>query len=336
MIQANMGAGVLLVTGMLVQRSALSVGGTSHPAAVDDAFCRDGLGRPTLRASGIAGALFASLRRTGYTAPASFTQCIADNGRADLLTSVLRFWHSHPVPCWHLGGAAAPQMQPRQSVAIRQDTAAAAHGALFDQEVLPPGHEWPLVIEFDLTAYAQWLKDEGNGQGAIGQTHLPTASEALALLCTALGEWQQQRCWMGRRVARGQGWMDLQGLTIHHVPDPCCMTWANHALWAEQQGETAQRTRWADFRAKATLCRTEVLPPGQVPLPAAVPWHYRRLRGTCTAGLRDNGWVWTPGCRRGTKPTCWGESSLPTGYKGQPSKCPPALSAPMSLTVAWH
>lgn len=53
-----------LFTGRLVQESFLSLGGTDDPlTTVDSPFCRDGRGRPTLRGSGLAGALVATLRR---------------------------------------------------------------------------------------------------------------------------------------------------------------------------------------------------------------------------------------------------------------------------------
>lgn len=53
-----------LYLGTLVQESFLSAGGTDDPdTTVDSPFCRDGHERPTLRGSGLAGALVATLRR---------------------------------------------------------------------------------------------------------------------------------------------------------------------------------------------------------------------------------------------------------------------------------
>lgn len=169
-----------LFVGTLVQESFLSAGGTDDPfTTVDSPFCRDGAERPTLRGRGLAGALIATLRRLNNNAvPATISG--SDQGRQ---TSVWRFFNSHP----------SQDSKPafRQHVAIDARTGAAADGALFNVETLPPGTRWPFLLEVDTAQYA----------------------EAADLARDTLRHWLAGRCLLGREVARGMGWMRLDGLT---------------------------------------------------------------------------------------------------------------------------
>lgn len=172
-----------LFVGTLVQDSFLSVGGTDDPCTtVDGPFCRDGLDRPTLRGTGLAGALVATLRRVKGKVPAAIS-CAAD-GR---LPSVWRTFHSHPEN--------APVPAFRQHVAIDEKTGAAAEGALFNVETLPPETRWPFLLEVDTS------RDP----------------EAADLARATLAEWQAGRCWLGREVARGLGWMRLEKLAEYRL-----------------------------------------------------------------------------------------------------------------------
>jgi len=179
--------------GALVQESFLSAGGSDDPfTTVDSPFCQDGLGRPTLRGSGLAGALIATLRRARGTVPDSITG--SDKGRQP---SAWRCFNSHPEQ------DAAPAF--RQHVAIDERTGAAATGALFNVETLPPGTRWPFLLEVDDT------RDE-------------TSAE---LAREALSHWAAGRCLIGRDVARGLGWMRLEGLTQYALTTEHADRWPN-------------------------------------------------------------------------------------------------------------
>lgn len=179
-----------LFVGTLVQESFLSVGGRDDPtASMDSPFALDGLKRPTLRGSGLAGALVATLRRILRPQPVPATISGSADGRQP---SVWRCFNSHPH------AASAPVV--RQHVAIDARTGAAATGMLFDVETLPPDTRWPFLLEVDTS------RDP----------------EAADLARQVLGHWAAGRCLLGREVARGLGWLRLDdcreyALTTEHL-----------------------------------------------------------------------------------------------------------------------
>lgn len=186
-----------LFVGTLVQESFLSVGGRDDPtASVDSPFCLDGLDRPTLRGSALAGALVATLRRMRRDEPEPVPKTISGstNGRQP---SVWRCFNGHPL--------ASPKSVVRQHVAIDPRTGAAATGMLFDVETLPPGTRWTFLLEVDTS------RDP----------------EAADLARQVLGHWAAGRCLLGREVARGLGWLRLEdcrdyALTTEHLEQwPC-------------------------------------------------------------------------------------------------------------------
>ena len=169
-----------LFVGTLVQESFLSVGGRDDPtSSLDSPFCLDGRERPTLRGSGLAGALVATLRRMrcAESDPVPSTISGRSGGRQP---SVWRCFNSHPL--------AKPQSVVRQHVAIDARTGAAATDMLFDVETLPPGTRWPFLLEVDSS------RDE----------------QAADLARQVLGHWAAGRCLLGREVARGLGWLRLE------------------------------------------------------------------------------------------------------------------------------
>jgi CRISPR/Cas system CSM-associated protein Csm3 (group 7 of RAMP superfamily) len=180
-----------LFIGTLVQESFLSLGGTDDPfTTVDSPFCRDGNGRPTLRGSGLAGALIATLRRLRGDIP----EKISGNAQGQH-ASVWRFFNSHPN---------ITAFADRQHVAIDHKTGAATEGALFNVETLPPATCWPFLLEVDTT-------------GENGSNFADLAEKALA-------HWVAGRCLLGREVARGMGWLRLDDLkeytlTTAHIDD---------------------------------------------------------------------------------------------------------------------
>lgn len=174
-----------LFMGTLVQESFLSVGGTDNPnTTVDSPFCRDGFDRPTLRGTGLAGALIATLRRhLGATVSVPETISGSKDGRQP---SVWRFFNSHLQK--------SSNSAYRQHVAIDARTGAAANSALFNVETLPPGTRWPFLLEVDT---ARDVKAADHARDA-------------------LAHWAAGRCLLGREVARGLGWMRLHDL--HEYP----------------------------------------------------------------------------------------------------------------------
>ncbi|EGV32666.1 protein of unknown function DUF324 [Thiorhodococcus drewsii AZ1] len=195
-----------LFVGTLVQESFLSIGGSDDPtASVDSPFCLDGRNRPTLRGTGLAGALIATLRRMR---PVPATISGSQNGRQP---SVWRCFNSHPV--------ASPSPVVRQHVAIDARTGAAATGMLFDLETLPPGTRWPFLLEVETD------RDERAGD----------------LARQVLSHWAAGRCLLGREVARGLGWMRLEGcqeyrLTIEQAEQwPCARAADRYPRYIEEQ-----------------------------------------------------------------------------------------------------
>lgn len=230
-----------LFLGTLVQESFLSVGGSEDTeGTVDSPLCRDGLGQLTLRGSGLAGALIATLRRClGGVVPASISG--SDDGRQP---SAWRFFHSHP--------AAATPSGFRQHVSIDARTGAAATGLLFDAEVTLPDTCWPFLLEVD-----------------------PSLDEsAVAHARTALGHWVAGRCLLGREVARGMGWMRLEGLREYSL------TAAHLDAWPSTD----------DSEDYPTYIRTHFGPGVEVPVAAAPPPGWIEMSGTIGVGPYRPDW----------------------------------------------
>jgi CRISPR/Cas system CSM-associated protein Csm3 (group 7 of RAMP superfamily) len=177
-----------LFIGELRQNASASFGGQAAEGWIDAPLCRDGLGRPTLRGEGQAGALLAMARKLFREVPAHL------GGVMNRQPSAWRTYASHPDPAI-LSGL-------RQCVRIDPQTAAASHGALFDMETLPSGTRWPFLLELDLK-------------------QVPEASRRKALAVTArvLQAWADGYAWLGRNVARGMGWFTLEDLLVLELGD---------------------------------------------------------------------------------------------------------------------
>lgn len=226
-----------LYVGELVQTSFMSLGGTDDPwATVDAPLCRDGANRLTLRGSTLAGALAASLRRVLGQVPKEISG--AENGEK---TSLWRFFHSHPDN----EAAILPDM--RQHVAINAQTGAAEDTALFNAETLPPGLVWPFLLEVDTR-----------------QSLNPKAADELAEI--ALAEWQAGRCWLGREVARGMGWLELRQLKCYVLQPDDWAHWPNSAQSHDYPSyiarQFAQRQKVLSHRCSELLTLTGSLSAG--------------------------------------------------------------------------
>lgn len=233
-----------LFLGTLLQESFLSVGGSDDPnTTVDSPFCQDGQGRPTLRGSGLAGALIATLRqlRRDERVPVPPTLSGSEHGRQP---SVWRFFNSHPATEAHSAF--------RQHVAIDHRTGAAATGALFNVETLPPGTPWPFLLEVDT------FQD-------------PAAAD---LAREALAHWVAGRCLFGREVARGLGWMRLNDLHEYRLTSQDVDQWPN----AQEAGDYPTYI-------KRTFQKSEPVPASTLALPG-----WLEFSGTVNAGEHQDGY----------------------------------------------
>lgn len=195
-----------LFVGTLVQDSALSVGGTDTLSGVDEPLCRDGNNRFTLRGTTLAGALIATAR-TFYPIPTAISVDETNKPPLDeqsLTPSLWRVYTSHPLPSKN-----DIKPEARQGVGIHAQTGATAEGVLFDAETLPPGTRWQFLLEVD-----SWRAEK-----------LQVPAEKIAAM--ALLEWQQHRCWLGRAVARGLGWLHLEDLKAYCLNTEQVMLWPN-------------------------------------------------------------------------------------------------------------
>ena len=162
---------------------------------------------------------------------------------------------------------------------IRQDTGAAAEDHLYDVDTVPPGSRWPLVIELDLAAFS--------ARAGNGNTFDPSC------LCLALQDWTRGRCWLGRGVARGLGWMTLDDCQVVSLSGLAALTWADDCLYDSLIDSKPRRT-FSAFQAQLLQLRgIQKQALGDVRCPAAGlnPWHLVRLTGTISIGQpRQGGW----------------------------------------------
>jgi len=235
----------------LVQESAFTTGGRiDTPSLTDLGLARDGQGKPVIRGSTLAGALIATAR--------TFTEVPEAISRPGRLTKEA---DAQPLSLWRFDHAFLPngddQTELRAHVALRQDTRTAHEGGYFDLEALGPGRRWRFLLE------------------VAGSEDCPEAATIAAL---ALREWQWGRCWLGRRIARGLGWMRLTGCTVVELPrtKAAIDAWPNATLdslasrhvYVETLGQDLG-TSWADL-ASYLAAKGESLPPR--PRRAYVRW----------------------------------------------------------------
>jgi CRISPR/Cas system CSM-associated protein Csm3 (group 7 of RAMP superfamily) len=254
-----------LIEGTLVQLTAFSVGGRDSHARVDSPVARDGDGRLTLRGSGIAGAFIASARRLagGEVQPAVSAGTPSEQAEARkkakqdkqpelrLTESLWRFHTSHPEPPQN------PAQEVRAGVGIRQDTGAAADGLKYEVETIPAGTRWPFLLEVD--------------------DYRDTAGSAAALALHVIEDWREV-CLLGRNVARGLGWMQLQGVQVIRLAAADALRWPDasqsprkaFAALANETGRLLDATQLDEIRnALPTAPRPRLMGTGTVRIHAA-------------------------------------------------------------------
>lgn len=211
-----------LFTGTLVQDSFLSTGGTDDPfSTVDSPLARDGQNRPILRGTSLAGALIATLRATlrhehegvgNKTDPADVVPTYISGYGKQRQPSVWRFFNSHVKSDGAL-------LQSRQHVAINGKTGAAEDSALFNLETLSVGTKWNFLLEVDTSV----------------------CPEAAELARKALAHWVAGRCYLGREVSRGLGWLHLEALKEYRLTPDDADAWPNSANSANYENYIMDR-----------------------------------------------------------------------------------------------
>lgn len=194
-----------LVFARIVQESPLSVGGNRPHEMVDDPLARDGLGRPVIRGSTLAGCFIATARALAGKLPRAVTAGWAESPESAtgrLIPSAWRFAHAHLL-------GDAPNPVYLQHVGIDPRTLAAKDDHLFSREALPPGTNWNFELEIVPTAGADFAELE-------------------ALAAATLSRWQQPGgARLGRGSRHGYGWCHLEDITIVRLTAQQARLWPN-------------------------------------------------------------------------------------------------------------
>lgn len=248
--------------GELVQKGGLSVGGRDEGLQADAILARDGLDRPILRGSGLAGALLATLRDFDLVVPRAVSAGLpSGKDEGEGVESLWLVRHAHIIEPEHVQAAVRP------NVAIHPWTGAAVDRLKFDTETLPRGTRWRLVVETE-----DWRDRPG-----------PQELPAAVLLALALQEWQAGHCWLGRSPARGLGWAALERLRVFRLGAEAAGSWpraeADDHQWLEKAVSAATR-------GVAAVSLDELLPARK--LARRSQWHL--VEGTLRLGERDDGY----------------------------------------------
>ena len=247
-----------LFTGVLVQESSLSAGGRQEdPAESGSIICRDGTGLPTLRGTTFAGAMLDNARKLGFEIPRYIASHPSDMDKSTpLADSLWRVFNSHPTQDY---------VEHRIGVGIRQDTGAGAEGRLFEVETLPIGTQWNLLLE---------IKNTDSEEG-----HFAEKLAAAVLL-----EWQKGRCWIGRNVARGMGWMRLTELK-------CLRLTTDHALlWPDSESKPEDKIEELLQEHNIEILESEAIARKYQSERTNNSWTYVEINGTLKAGQSQDGY----------------------------------------------
>ena len=105
--------------------------------------------------------------------------------------------------------------------------------------------------------------------------------EGESLAAAALLEWTRGRCWIGRDVARGLGWMRLVGLQAFRLDAADARVWPN-------SGKEPWQT--LDDLPQAKRVRKEQFATVFVSLPISDRWRYIELDCSLSLGQRKGGY----------------------------------------------
>ncbi len=239
----------LLIKGELVQTTAFSTGGAEETdSPLDLPMARNRNGRLILRGSSLAGAFIATAKELFHALPQNITEgppsvqlkhnigATRPEKLPRLNESVWIFHHAHPVDT-----EPEPATEVRDNVAISHKTGAARHGAKFDGEIVPAGTRWHFLMEVDR------YRDQ--------------ADDLACAMALSVAERWQTRCWLGRDVARGLGWMQLENIEVYELDAEDALVWPD----ATQEPLTALKALQAK-RRKEPLAGA--LPPDKQPCQA--------------------------------------------------------------------
>jgi CRISPR/Cas system CSM-associated protein Csm3 (group 7 of RAMP superfamily) len=176
--------GRVVVTGELVARTALHVGGMGEDVTSDMPLARDGAGRFVVPGTSLAGAFRAWCERAFPESPATVT---AIWGSADEDGAASRVC-IEDIP---VGDAESVPVDIRDGVGIDREWGTAAYAIKYDRAVLPRGTRLPLRLTIE--------HDEGSAE---------SASEMAAALVAALAD--GEIC-LGAARTRGLGRVRLEG-----------------------------------------------------------------------------------------------------------------------------
>lgn len=196
-----------LITAELAQKTGFTTGGNQPHPLVDTPLARDGLGRPVIRGSSLAGAFISTAKKyLGRELPKNIT--LAE----EHTPSCWRFEHSHLLESTFTN-------QFRQHVAINAATGAAEDNSLFNLEAVAAGQNWGFCMEFVPSRH----------------TKLAEQTEQEALLIPVLTEWSNPSgCRLGRGASQGYGWMQLKNIKIWRLDKTALDFWPNSTFSAEQ------------------------------------------------------------------------------------------------------
>ncbi len=207
-----------LIFAELVQESPLCTGGNRPHELVDLPLSRDGLGRPVLRGTSLAGSFVATARRLFGTLPRAITNEFSEGSGEDikLLHSSWRFSHAHPLQ-------AGAESDFHQHVSIDPRTQAAKDDHLFSLEALPAGIRWNFQLE-------------------ISPSEVTAFSQLEAISAATLAAWQRHG---GARIGRGNnhgyGWCHLENIHIFRLE-------AAHArLWPDAFAPERSPQQWVEY-----------------------------------------------------------------------------------------
>ncbi|RJP34721.1 MAG: hypothetical protein C4527_01665 [Candidatus Omnitrophota bacterium] len=265
-----------LFVGKLIQQSSFSVGGNEGGGgSVDDPLCRDGKGRLTLRGSSLAGALIATARKIFNKLPPYITgDPYPKRGNQQTTPSLWRFYTTHPE---YIPEKNKEILELRQGVGIRQDTGAAADQVLFDVETLPKGTEWWFCLEVKFPSGDDGLSDDKKNN---------KFRQAERIAATALMEWEEERCWIGRNVARGLGWMHLKCLKAYRLYASDMDIWPDCKKKSEGKKTPSEITQEFINKERKSIKSDEFdenFDFSKLP-PIEKPWYYLIIKGEIIVG----------------------------------------------------
>ncbi len=217
---------------------------------------RDGYGDFFIRGSSLAGALVATAGTVFGTVPPSISRENAG------LPSTWIFEHAFLVVKKKMP-TPAPELRPGSP--HRQDRRTAADTGLHDIEVLPPiGQVWRFVLDVDLTR-------------SVSKSTTSPRDDIVA--ARALREWEQGRCWLGRKVARGLGWMRLTKCDVFRLGSGQVDSWPDSSAPSLADRITKLRTLGVSGIELDCFITQVAEPQHYVPVR-----HYLRWTGTARAG----------------------------------------------------